>query len=348
MPNPSPRAFAVLSGAAALLLLGGANASARVDFNREIRPILSDTCFKCHGFDENERKSGLRLDVREDALKPAKSGEIAIVPGQPDASELIRRVTTDDEDDHMPPVKTGRKLSATEIATLKQWIAEGAEYQEHWSFVPPERSALPEVKNPRWPRNEIDRFILARLEAEGLGPAREASRETLIRRLSLDLTGLPPTLAEIDAFLADRSPDAYERLVDRLLASPRYGERMAVDWLDAARFADTHGYHLDSGRDLTPWRDWVIRAFNENKPFDRFTVEQLAGDIIAQREAVDEEAALALRIASGFNRNHMINYEGGAIPDEYLYAYLVDRVNTTTTVWLGLTFACAQCHDHKY
>ncbi len=323
-------------------------AGAKIDFNREVRPILSEKCFACHGFDEKERKANLRLDVREHALNPAKSGETAIVPGKVDASELIKRIVTQDADDQMPPAKTDKKLTAAEIETLKQWIAEGAEYQAHWAFVPPARPASPEVKHRDWLRNEIDGFILAKLERDQLQPSPEASRESLVRRLTLDLTGLPPSLAEIDAFLADKSPEAYERVVDRLLGSPRYGERMAVDWLDAARFADTHGYHLDSARDLTPWRDWVIAAFNDNKPFDQFTIEQLAGDILAGQVGVAGEQAMALRIASGFNRNHMINYEGGAIAEEYHHAYLVDRVNTTSTVWLGLTFACAQCHDHKF
>lgn len=323
-------------------------AEAKIDFNREVRPILSDTCFACHGFDEKERKADLRLDVRESALQPSKSGATAIVPFQPETSDLIRRLTTADPDDHMPPAKTGKSLAPAQIETLRQWIAEGAEYQTHWAFVPPVRPPVPDVQRVHWPRTEIDRFILARLERGHLEPSAEASKESLIRRLTLDLTGLPPTLAEIDGFIADGRPDAYERVVDRLLESPRYGERMAVEWLDAARFADTHGFHLDSGRDMTPWRDWVIRAFNENMPFDRFTVEQLAGDIVASQGNLSDDEALSLRIASGFNRNHMINYEGGAIAEEYLHAYLADRVNTTTTVWLGLTFACAQCHDHKY
>lgn len=343
--NPVFKAFFL---AVATFGIAGLDAFAKVDFNRDIRPILSDKCYACHGFDEQERKSGLRLDVRDAALEPAKSGYAAIVPGDLTESELVRRIATDDPDDLMPPAKTGKPLTANEIALLKQWIAEGAEYQAHWSFVAPTRPALPEVSQAGWPRNEIDRFILERIEKEGLQPSPEADKATLIRRLALDLTGLPPSLAEVDAFLADDSPDAYERVVDRLLRSPRYGERMTVDWLDAARFADTHGYHLDSGRDLTPWRDWVIRAFNDNKPFDEFTVEQLAGDLLAKRNQANEEDALALQIASGFNRNHMINYEGGAIAEEYLHAYLIDRVNTTTTVWLGLTYACAQCHDHKY
>ncbi len=333
------------------------SAAAAVDFNRDIRPILSDRCFACHGFDEKERQSGLRLDVREAALLPSDSGRAAIVPGDAGASELVRRILTDDPDDRMPPAKTGKPLSAAESALLERWVAEGAEYQAHWAFVAPVRPAPPAVRRADWPRNEIDRFILARLEREGLEPSPEASRETLIRRLTLDLTGLPPSLAEIDAFLADDAPEAFERVVDRLLMSPRYGERMTVEWLDAARFADTHGYHLDSARDLTVWREWVIRAFNENKPYDQFTVEQLAGDILAARSGpsdasdtsdTSDQRRLDMRIASGFNRNHMINYEGGAIAEEYLHAYIVDRVNTTATVWLGLTYACAQCHDHKF
>ncbi|MFN0067399.1 MAG: PSD1 and planctomycete cytochrome C domain-containing protein [Limisphaerales bacterium] len=327
-----------LLGAAAL----AARAADRVDFNREVRPILSDNCFTCHGPDEKTLKARLRLDLRESALAPAKSGETAIVPGNPDASELIKRLVTADEDDHMPPAETGKKVTPAQIETLRRWIAEGAEYRAHWSLVPPVRPPDPKIENRKLEiRNPIDAFVFSRLEKGGLQPSAEADRATLVRRAALDLTGLPPSIEEVDAFINDASPKAYEGLVDRLLDSPRYGERMAVDWLDAARFADTHGYHLDSGRDMTAWRDWVIRAFNENKPFDQFTVEQLAGDLLPG-------ATRDQRIASGFNRNHMINYEGGAIAEEYHYAYLVDRVNTTTTVWLGLTMACAQCHDHKY
>ncbi|HMO63700.1 MAG TPA: PSD1 and planctomycete cytochrome C domain-containing protein, partial [Verrucomicrobiota bacterium] len=317
-------------------------AAERVDFNREVRPILSDNCFACHGPDEQTIKGRLRLHERDFATRPARSGKAAIVPGDPGASGLLARVLTADEDDHMPPAETGKKLTPEQIETLRRWIAEGAEYREHWALVPPVRPPVPEARGAKFEtRNSIDAFIQARLVPEGLEPSPEADRATLVRRATLDLTGLPPSIEEVDAFLNDASPKAYEKLIDRLLDSPRYGERMAVDWLDAARFADTHGYHLDSGRDMTAWRDWVIRAFNENKPFDEFTVEQLAGDLLpgATREQ---------KIASGFNRNHMINYEGGAIAEEYHYAYLVDRVNTTSTVWLGLTMACAQCHDHKY
>ena len=317
------------------------SADAPLDYNRQIRPILSNNCLRCHGPDTAERESGLRLDVRDEALKPAESGKRAIVPGKPDASRLIERINSTDPGEVMPPPETNKKLTDAEKELLRRWIAEGAPYQVHWSFVTPRRPPVPQVKQTAWPRNAIDSFLLARLEAEGLKPARPADRETLIRRVTLDLTGLPPTSAQVDAFLADARDDAYEQVVDRLLSSPHYGERMAVDWLDAARFADTHGYHIDSGRDMTRWREWVIDAFNRNQPFDQFTVEQLAGDLLP-------DATREQQIASGFNRNHMINFEGGAIPEEYHTAYIIDRVNTTGTVWLGLTVGCAQCHDHKF
>ncbi len=312
-----------------------------VEYNRDVRPILSDNCFKCHGPDAKERKAGLRLDVRDEALKRAESGRLPIVPGNASASGLLRRVLSARDDVVMPPPESKKQLTARQKELLTKWIEQGAEYQPHWSFVAPRRPVVPAVRDSAWPRNAIDAFVLARLEQEGMRPSPEADRVTLVRRATLDLTGLPPTPAEVDAFLADARPGAYERLVDRLLASPRFGERMALDWLDLARYADTHGFHLDSGRDMWRWRDWVIGAFNRNLPFDRFTVEQLAGDLLPG-------ATLDQKIASGFNRNHMINFEGGAIPQEYHNAYVVDRVNTTTTVWLGVTFACAQCHDHKY
>jgi hypothetical protein len=342
------RAVLVLVPIGAVLatwLLPGLAAAAKTDtkiaYNRDIRPILSNNCFKCHGPDAKERQADLRLDVRDEALRPNESGRRAIVPGKPASSALVRRIFSTSETFVMPPPESNKKLTAAEKELLKRWIEQGAEYQNHWSFLPPQRPSLPKVANATWPRNVIDYFILARLEAEGLRPSPEAGKTTLIRRLTLDLTGLPPTPAEVDAFLADPSKDAYDKLVDRLLDSPHYGERMAVDWLDAARFADTHGYHIDSGRDMTRWREWVINAFNRNLPFDQFTIDQLAGDLLPN-------ATLPQRIASGFNRNHMINFEGGAIPEEYHTAYIVDRVNTTSTVWLGLTVACAQCHDHKY
>lgn len=313
----------------------------KIDFNRDIRPILSDTCFTCHGPDDAKRKAKLRLDEKEHAFKAAKSGAVPIIPGKSAESEVFRRLTTTDEDDHMPPAKGSRQLTAAEIDLIRRWIDQGAEYQSHWAFVTPTRPVRPAVKQKSWPRNDIDYFVLARLEKDGLKPSPEADKTTLIRRATLDLTGLPPSPAEVDAFLADKSAGAYEKLLDRLLDSPHYGERMAVEWLDAARYADTHGYHIDSARDMTHWRDWVIGAFNSNKSFDQFTIEQLAGDLLPN-------ATPGQKIASGFNRNHMINYEGGAIAEEYHTAYLIDRVNTTATVWLGLTMACAQCHDHKY
>ncbi len=322
------------------LLWAGIARGEGVNFDRDIHPILSENCFACHGPDGASRKAGLRLDRREDAIAPREDGP-AIVPGDPAKSALVRRITADDPEEFMPPRKTGKKLTAKQIDTLKLWITQKAIYPTHWSFIPPTRPAIPAVNDAAWVRNPIDAFVLARLAHDGLKPSPQATRETLIRRTTLDLTGLPPTLAEIDAFLADKSADAYEKLIDRLLASPRFGERMAVDWLDAARYADTHGYHIDSGRDMTRWREWVINAFNTNMRFDRFTVDQLAGDLLPN-------ATLDEKIASGFNRNHMINFEGGAVPEEYHNAYLVDRVNTTSTVWLGLSMNCCQCHDHKY
>ena len=314
--------------------------AAVVDFNRDLRPIFSDTCFKCHGPDESKRKGKLRLDVKEGALAEHE-GRVAVAPGDLARSEAWNRLTTTNLDDVMPPANSGLKLTPEQIRLFGDWIRQGAKYEAHWSLVPPIHPAAPKVNRPEWVRNGIDPFVLARLEQEKLIPAPEADKATLLRRVTLDLTGLPPTPAELDAFLFDNSENAYEKVVARLLASPHYGERMAVDWLDAARFADTHGYHIDSGRDMTRWREWVIEAFNQNLPFDQFTVDQLAGDLLPN-------ATLAQKIASGFNRNHMINFEGGAIAEEYHTAYLIDRVNTTATVWLGLTMACAQCHDHKY
>jgi hypothetical protein len=312
-----------------------------VDFNRDVRPILSDHCYACHGPDEQKRKGGLRLDRGEDAFRELKSGRRALVPGDTNRSTLVQRILTADADERMPPAKHGKPLSAARIQLLIRWVAEGAKWQEHWSFAAPQRPALPEVRDRRWIRNEIDRFVLARLEQEGLGPNAEADRPTLLRRVTLDLTGLPPTPEEVDAFGADRSRDAYEKVVGRLLQSPHHGERMAQNWLDLARFADTSGYHFDGVRFMWLWRDWVIRAFNDNKPYDAFTVEQLAGDLLPD-PSIDQ------RLATGFVRNNMTNDEGGADPDEYLNKYVVDRVNTLGAVWLGLTVGCTECHDHKY
>jgi hypothetical protein len=333
------RRFAVAS---ALLLAPavGRAADAPVDFNRQVRPLLADHCFSCHGPDDRQRKAELRLDTKDGVLGQRPDSDPVVVPGKSADSELIRRVTSAEPSKRMPPAKTGKPLTAAQIDTLKRWVDQGAKWSDHWAFIPPVRPVLPAVK-AAWGRNAIDRFVLARLEAEGLTPSPEADKTTLIRRLTLDLTGLPPTPQEVDAFLKDESANAYEKLVDRLLASPRYGERMALDWLDSARFADTHGYHIDSGRDMTRWRDWVIDSFNANKRFDEFSVEQIAGDLLPN-------ATLPQKIASGFNRNHMINFEGGAVPEEYHTAYIVDRVNTTATVWMGLTLGCAQCHDHKF
>ena len=338
--------------AALLLLIGWPCASTiaapagKINYDRQIRPILSNNCFKCHGPDGQERKAQLRFDTPDGPLAAGESGKKAVVPGKPLESELVRRILSPDPDQQMPPPDSNKKLSDAEKELLKNWIAEGASMELHWAFVAPRRPAVPAVSLLSWPRGAIDRFIVARLDAAGLKPNQDAEKPTLIRRATLDLTGLPPTLAEVDEFLADERPDAYERLIDRLLASVSYGERMAVDWLDAARFADTHGYHIDCGRDMTRWREYVIDAFNGNHPWDQFTIEQLAGDQLP--DATDPAENLRRKIASGFNRNNMINFEGGAIPEEYLNAYIVDRVNTVGSIFLGLTVACSQCHDHKY
>jgi hypothetical protein len=308
-----------------------------IDFSREIRPILSDNCFTCHGPDENQRMAKLRLDTKEGAF--AKQG--VIVPGDSAASKLIKRVTSKDPAIIMPPPDSGHKLNDKQIEQLKRWIDEGAKWDEHWAYLTPKRPETPQVNHQNRVRNPVDNFILARLEKEGLKPSPEADKITLLRRVYLDLTGLPPTPGEIDNFLKDQSQDAYEKLVDKLLASPRYGERMAMQWLDLARYADTHGYHIDSHRDMWPWRNWLINAFNQNKRFDQFTIEQLAGDLLPN-------ATIDQKIASGFNRNHMINFEGGAIPEEYLNEYVVDRVETTANAWMGMTMGCARCHTHKY
>jgi hypothetical protein len=333
-----PRACAA---AVVAFLVGAARADQpAVEFNRDIRPILSDYCFHCHGPDGAKRKAGLRLDT-EKGSRAERSGAPAVVPGKPEASELYRRLTAADEHERMPPKSIGRRPSKDQIEAVRRWIAAGGRYQPHWAFIPPERPEPPTVKDAARVRNAIDAFILARLEREGLTPGPEADRVTLIRRLSLDLTGLPPTPEQVDAFLADRSPDAYERLVDRLSASPRYGERMAIGWLDAARYADTNGYQDDGERQMWRWRDWVIDAYNRNLPFDQFTVEQIAGDLLPA-------ATLEQKIATGFNRNHRINAEGGLIPEEFAVEYVADRVETAATVWLGLTMTCCRCHDHKY
>jgi hypothetical protein len=313
-----------------LLASGG-----QIEFNRDIRPILSDKCFACHGPDAATRKTKLRFDIES-------SARAVIVPGHPEQSAIIRRISSDNTSVRMPPAYMGReKLKPGQIELIRDWIAQGAQWVSFWSFIPPKRAALPVVREAAAVRNPIDNFVIARLEREGLQLSPEADRRILIRRVSLDLTGLPPTAAEVDAFLADTSPRAYEKVVDRLLASPRYGERMAFRWMEAARYGDSNGYQTDGPRDMWRWRDWVINAFNSNMPWDRFTVEQIAGDLLPHATLDDE-------IATGFNRNHRTTGEGGIIPEEYRVEYVADRAQTTGIVWMGLTVGCARCHDHKY
>ena len=346
-------AFAAIGIALALPL----RAAEKVSFNRDIRPILSDICFKCHGPDVAKIKGGLRLDSKDAAMKGGDSGP-AIVPGKPEESEVYRRLVTHDADDFMPPKKSGKTLKTEQIETFRRWIAEGADYQGHWAFIKPERPAVPEiadcglrtadwpagVRPEDWSANPIDAFVLQRMTKEGLKPTPQAPPETLVRRMTLDLTGIPPTPAEVDAFVADsiRNPQsAIRNLADRVLASPRYGEHMAARWLDLARYADSNGFQSDTKREMSRWRDWVIGAFNGNQPFDQFTIEQLAGDLIpnAKREQI---------VATGFNRNHRLNGEGGRIVEEWFAETVIDRVETTGLTWMALTFNCCRCHDHKY
>ncbi len=325
-----------------LLIAFAATASAdeRIAFNRDIRPILSDKCFACHGPDKNHRQAELRLDTR-DGARADRDGSIAVVPGKPDESALVERITHADADLRMPPAEARKDLTPAEIDLLRRWIAAGAVYEDHWAYVPPKRPDLPAVAQRGWAANEIDLFLLEKLEAAKLAPAPEADQVTLLRRLHFDLIGLPPTPAEVDAFLADDSPEAWERVVDRLLASPHYGERMAMYWLDLVRYADTVGYHGDQEHHTTLYRDYVIQAFRENKPFDVFTLEQLAGDLLPE-PTVDQ------RIASGYNRLLQTSHEGGVQQKEYLAKYGADRVRNFSAVWLGGTMGCAECHDHKY
>jgi hypothetical protein len=313
-----------------------ARAGDKLEYNRDVRPILAENCFPCHGPDSAARKAGLRLDRRDDAEKME-----AIVPGKPDTSGLVERIFSDEKSHVMPPPKTKKKLTSAQKETLKRWIAEGAEYQLHWSFIAPKRPPLPVVKDMKWVRNAIDAFILADLEKRGLKPALEADRRTLARRLSLDLIGLPPEPAEVEKFVNDPGPNAYERYVDHLLDSPHWGEHRGRYWLDAARYADTHGIHFDNYREIWAYRDWVINAFNKNLPFDKFTIYQLAGDLLPNR-------TLDQQVASGFNRCNITTNEGGAINEEYLVLYARDRTETTSFVWMGLTANCAVCHDHKF
>ena len=324
--------FIVLIGT--IVAANAAKGADRPDFTRDVRPILSEHCFKCHGPDDAARQAKLRLDLREAALAKTESGSTPIVPGKPDASEVVRRIVSHDPDEMMPPPAANKPLSEEKKRILRNWIAAGAQYKAHWAFVPPKQAVPPQVSESAWPRNPIDRFILARLESAGLKPAAEADRYTLVRRVSLDLIGLPPTPEEADAFVNDQMPDAYERLVDRLLASPHYGERWGRRWLDLARYADTNGYEKDRVRSIWPYRDWVIGAINAGLPFDQFTVKQLAGDMLPG-------ATVADRIATGFHRNTMLNEEGGIDPLEFRFYAMVDRVSTTGVVWLGLTVGCA-------
>ncbi len=311
-------------------------AEKKIGYNHDVRPILAENCFACHGADSAARKADLRLDRRDDAIKSE-----AIVPGDVEKSSLIERILSDNKSHLMPPPKTKKKLTDAQKEILKRWIAKGAEYEPHWSFIPPKRPPLPAVKNTGWVRNPIDHFILADLEKRGLQPAPEADRRTLARRLSLDLTGLPPEPADVEAFVNDKRPDAYERYVDKMLASPHWGEHRARYWLDAARYADTHGIHFDNYREMWSYRDWVINAFNRNLTFDQFTLSQLAGDLLPNR-------TLDQLVASGFNRCNITSNEGGLIPEEYLVLYTRDRTETTARVFLGLTANCAVCHDHKF
>jgi hypothetical protein len=331
--------------AAALCASAGGGDKAAVRYGRDIRPLLADRCFRCHGPDGAEREADLRLDERGAALAE-RDGLAAIVAGDPAASELWRRVTSDDPSERMPPPQSHKRpFDARELELVRTWIEAGAQYEPHWAFVPPARPEPPAVRDASWPRNAIDRFVLARLEQEGVAPSPEAEPTALLRRVFLDLTGLPPTPEEIEAFLADDSPEAYERTVQRLLTEEpyvtRYAERMAVPWLDAARYADTCGIHMDAGRQIWPWRDWLLGALRDGMPFDRFLTEQLAGDLLP-------DATDAQRVASGFNRNHVTTDEGGAIAEEYLVEYAVDRTATTGSVFLGLTLGCARCHEHKF
>ncbi len=314
----------------------------RVDYNFHIKPLLSDRCYACHGPDDNARQAELRLYTEEGALHTRLvTGGHAVVPGSLKRSKLMRRIASSDPDFMMPPPESNLRLSEYEKALIARWIDQGAAWSPHWAFIPPKKPPVPATSDDAWSADDLDRFILARLDREGLGPSQEAGRERLLRRVTFDLTGLPPSIDEIDAFLADTSPDAYERVVDRLLASSGYGERMATEWMDVARYADSHGYHADGIRTMWPWRDWVIKAFNENMPYNEFVTWQLAGDLL-------QDATLEHKLATGFHRNHPMTAEGGVIDEEYRVEYVLDRTNTTARAFLGMTMECARCHDHKF
>ncbi len=339
------RSVSFLSLCVGILISGDPSYAAeqplKVNYNRDIRPILSDVCYACHGPDEQQRQAGLRLDLRDGAFAKLESGVTAIAPGKSAESAIVTRLLSHNPDEVMPPPTTGKKLTLEQIKVIQKWIDEGAEWRDHWSLIPPAIADPPVVKQVDLVANPIDRFILAKLERESLEPSPVADKVTLIRRLTLDLTGLPPTPAEVDAFLADASLEAYEKLVDRLLQSPRFGEHMARYWLDAVRYGDTHGLHLDNERSLWPFRDWVIQAFNQNMPFDQFTIEQIAGDLLPN-------VTIEQKIASGFNRCNVTTSEGGSIDEEVLVRYGTDRTEAVGTVWLGLTLNCCMCHDHKF
>ncbi len=332
-----------MSGVLVLMISQLAQAAEKVTFNRDIRPILSDRCFLCHGPDSATREADLRLDVEEEAYKALEFGDGShvIKPGDPQQSEVFLRISTDDPDIKMPPPESKIELTQPQVDLIRQWIQQGAEYEGHWAFIPPRKAELPVVKDQSWSHNEIDRFVLQQMEARNLTPNSQAAKEKLLRRVSFDLTGLPPTLEELDAFLADDSEKAYENAVDRLLASKAYGERMASDWLDVARYSDTYGYQVDRDRYVWPWRDWVVRAFNKNMPYDQFITEQLAGDLLS--DATDDQI-----LATTFNRLHPQKVEGGSTPEEFRIEYVTDRTQTFGTAFLGLTLECCRCHDHKF
>ncbi|HEV2296446.1 MAG TPA: DUF1549 domain-containing protein [Tepidisphaeraceae bacterium] len=311
-----------------------------IDFNRDIRPILSENCYACHGPDKAKRKADMRLDTK-DGLFSTPDEVTIVVPGKPADSALLQRIAAEDEDDVMPPRKTDKRLTPAQIALIKRWIEEGAQWKGHWSYIAPTKPEIPAVADDGFAKNDIDRFVLAGLKSAGLTPSPEADRVTLLRRLSFDITGLPPTPEEVAKFVDGTSTSAYDEAVERLLASPHYGERMAVYWLDLVRYADTVGYHGDQPRQISPYRDYVIHAFNTNKPFDAFTIEQLAGDLLPQ-------ATIEQKIASGYNRLLQTTGEGGAQAKEYVAKYAADRVRNASSVWLGATMACCECHDHKY
>ena len=337
LPGNSPIAAILL----VVTVCSDVRAADEIDYNRDVRPILSDTCYKCHGPDAAERKAGLRLDSHDGAVAKLESGSTAIVPGKTDEGELLARIRSTNPDLVMPPPVSGKKLTPQQIDTLTSWIAQGAEYKGHWSFIRPQRAAQAAVSDEAWCRNPIDRFVMEKLDTTGLKPSAEADRVTLIRRATLDLTGLPPTPDEVQSFLADADPNAYEKVVDRLLASSRFGEQMTRYWLDLVRYGDSHGLHLDNERALWKYREWVINAFNADKPFDQFTVEQLAGDLLP-------DSTIDQKIATGFNRCNVSTSEGGSINEEVLVRYAVDRTETMSTIFMGMTLGCAVCHDHKF